>query len=361
MRSYLQRWKYVLILTLTVRLTIFSISLFNNLNQSDILYYNILSWIRWDGPHYIDIAKIGYQTSGDGANFIVFYPLYPALIKIMTFLTADFNLSSILISLICSFISSILLYELALIDFSKKVAMLSVWFLNIFPTSYFLQASYTESLFLSLSLLSIYFYRKQTSLAGISGLFTSLTRINGLTLIPYYLSELFSQKVNWKRLTSASIVSFLTLSGFLIYLFINKIVFGDFFYFIKPLSEHWYKNFEWPWIGITKLVNFISYQDKELYFIFLGELLAIIFSAFFTILTLIKIRLSYGVYMLTNLILFTSTNFIMSTPRYMLILFPIYFALGKINNKLLIFLTSIIFIGLLIYLSLIYTQGKWAY
>lgn len=80
-----------------------------------------------------------------------------------------------------------------------------------------------------------------------------------------------------------------------------------------------------------------------------------------TIICLFKIRLSYGVYMLSNLILFTSTGFIMSTPRYILILFPMYIILGNIKNKFFILLISLVFIGLLVYMTNLYIIGHWAY
>src|SRR3989344_8135089 len=154
------RWKEVILITLIIRLLLFLI------NPS------VDAWIRWDGPHYVDIAKNWYQTQGDPLNFIVFYPLYPMFIKFVTFFTNNFNLSAVLISWIFSILSSVLLFELALIDFNKRIGILSVWFLNIFPTSFFLQAGYTESLFLTTSLASIYLFRKQAFIK--SGFFGAL-------------------------------------------------------------------------------------------------------------------------------------------------------------------------------------------
>ena len=34
---------------------------------------------HWDAPHYVAIAKNWYVNTGDAANFIVFFPLYPIL------------------------------------------------------------------------------------------------------------------------------------------------------------------------------------------------------------------------------------------------------------------------------------------
>ena len=174
-QNSLNRWKEIILLTLLIRTVLFIFPLFfdNNLES----FFS--RWVRWDGPHYIEIAENGYQTQGEPALFIVFYPFYPLLIRILSFITAEFQMGAILISTFFSIVAAIILYELILLDFNKKTALLAVWFLNIFPVSYFLQASYTESLFLSLSLLCLYFYRTGMFVsAGVAGALSTMTRIN---------------------------------------------------------------------------------------------------------------------------------------------------------------------------------------
>lgn len=347
---WLQRWHQVLIITLVIRLSLFLFSAF--LSPDGNL---VNSWVRWDGPHYLDIAKNGYQVNGEPALFIVFYPLYPLLIKLVSFLTQDLAVAALLTSLIFTFIAAILLYELALLDFSRKVALTAVWFLNIFPTSYFLQASYTESLFLTTSLATVYFFRiNQFTLAGISGTLASLTRFNGLLLAPTLIMEI---KSGWKVLVTV----FFTIVGFLIYLLINYVYFNDFFYFIQPLSQNWFKRLDWPWVGITNIIGNLSSVTHPDFYIFFSELVALIFLIIITPLVSRKIRLSYGIYLLTNLLLLTSTNFILSTPRYLLVLFPIYLALAIIKPRWILVTLSGTFLVLLILLTNLYIQGKWVF
>lgn len=342
----------IVLIALTVRVSLFFLT-FLIKPASGLSYFDI--WIHWDASHYIDIAKNWYQTNGDLANFIVFYPSYPVLIKIVNYLFGNFHLSAVLTSFILSIFASILLYKLVILDFDNRTAYLSVWFMNIFPTAYFLQAPYTESLFLTTSLLTIYLYRKASFLqAGLSGVITSLTRVNGVLLVPVLLMET-------KNIKKGLITLLLTPLGFLIYLLINYLTFGEPFYFSKILSSHWYKYFTWPWISIQNLINFYQNQTGDYYWLFLAEALSIILLFIFTVFVYFKIRKSYGIYMLCNLILFTSTGFIMSTPRYAIILFPVYICLASIKNRLFLFLVSIIFLMLLFILTYLYIQGKWAY
>lgn len=351
-KSFFYRWRYVFLITILVRLSLFVYSW--KINDSTFGNF-FIPWIRWDGPHYIEIAQKGYQTVGEGVLFIVFYPLYPLLIKLTALFIQNFQLCSILVAITFSCIASILLFELALLNYNKRLAFLSVWFLNIFPTSYFLQASYTESLFLTTSIASVYFFQKNNFyLSGFFGALSSLARVNGIILPILVLFEP-------KKITQKIISMSLSFLGFLFYLLINFFIYGDFFYFTKPLMNNWYKTFEWPWIGIKNLINYISSQKGDYYYLFLGELIFVILLFIASFFVFLKIRKSYGIYMFINLFLFTSTSFIMSTPRYALSLFPIFLALGFIKNKSIILLISIVFILLLFKLTEFYITGRWAY
>lgn len=350
MFKILNRWKAVIIITASVRFVLFILPPFIK-DITNIFY----PWVQWDGPHYIDIAKNWYQVSGEQALWIVFYPLYPLLIKVFNFLINDFSVSAVLISIVFSFSASILLYELTLLDFGKRIAILAVWFLNIFPTSYFLQASYTESLFLTTSLATIYFFRKRSFIrSGLSGAFASMTRINGILLLPILIMES-------KTFSKNLITILLAPVGFLVYIFINYLIFGEPLYFAKALSSNWFKSFTWPWISIKNLFYFFQSQTGDYYWLFLTELITIFLLMIATVLVYIYVRKSYGIYMFFNLLLLTSTSFIMSTPRYILVLFPIFIGLALINNKFILILISLIFLTLLSYFTYLYTQGRWAF
>lgn len=348
---FLKRYKEIVLIWIIIRSLLFIYPIIVHQTNLNPLNY----WNPWDGPHYISIAKDWYQTVGDEANFIVFYPFYPLMIKIIALVTGDFLFSAITISLVSSLIASIILYELILLDYKKSSALLGVWFFNIYPTSYILQASYTESLYLSLSLLTFYFFRKQKSLnAGITGLLSSFTRINGLILLPALFFEASNIK---KNISTLVLIPF----GFFLYLIINYVVFGDFFYFQIPLSEHWYKRFEWPFGGIRYLFDTIPNFGSYSFYTHILEIASICLILFVGIFALFRLRLSYGIYTLLNLFLFISTSYIMSTPRYSLIIFPIYIVLAQIKNRTIIFLMSVIFTITLIYLTHKFTLGQWAF
>ena len=144
------------------------------------------------------------------------------------------------------------LRRLAEIDQAPAVARQAVWFLAIFPTSYFLHIGYTESLFLALVLGSVLAARKQITgpWLVLLGALACLTRVNGLMLGPTLLVEAWLQyrerrRIDWRWLW-IGVVGF----GFLGYLALNYHVTGDPFAFSQIMAEHWFKKFTPPWVGI---------------------------------------------------------------------------------------------------------------
>jgi Gpi18-like mannosyltransferase len=348
----LNRWKEAIAITLTLKIILFSIAAIINFEIDANIFEH---WLRWDSYWYLTIAKDWYQPNGKDSLAIVFFPLYPLTVRFFNLLLNNFEISAVFVSLLFSLTASIALFELVLLDFKKNIALKSVWFLSIFPTAYFLQAAYSESLFLTLSILSIYGARINRSLSSsILGLLSTATRINGILLLPILISET-------KTFKGKTVAILLVPLGFIFYLGLNYQIFNDPLYFSKVLSLNWYKNFALPWVSIENLIYKLSYLKGEQFFAELLELVFIILIGISAIFVYFKIRRSYGAYMILNLLLFTSTSFILSTPRYALILFPIYIALSKIENKLITTFISLIFITLLFYYTILFTEWRWAF
>ena len=224
---------------------------------------------KWDSPHYLFIAQNGYVNEGDPANFIVFFPLYPLLVRLITFDFAYINLSGLIISNLSSLVAVIYLFKLAKLDYSDSVAKKAVLYLSVFPTAYFLSAVYTESLFLALVIASLYYARNSKwPFAGFLGFLASLTRIAGLLLLPVLVVEYFHQK-EWKirdmnlNLFWTSLPAF----GFLSYLLLNHQVTGSFFTFMEIERVHWYQTLD-PLGGLSGAVDWFgtaSFSESLVY------------------------------------------------------------------------------------------------
>jgi len=319
---------------------------------------------RWDAPHYIDIARNWYINQGDQRNLIVFFPLYPILIRLATVNFSYMSLSALVVSNVSSIIAFVYLFKLAKLDFDDSVALKAVLFLSIFPTAYFLSAPYTEGLFFALVIASVYYARlSKWPLAGFLGLFAALTRIAGLLLLPTLLVEYLHQK-GWKpRKIEANILWIgLALVGFLIYLNINNQVTGNPFTFIEIERTHWSNSIN-PLTGLAQAFGAVNKPFPEnitigvapLAFAFLG-LLAVA-GGFVR-----RLRPSYTVYMLFTWMLAVSTAWWISVPRYVMAMFPMFILLGLLSRrKAVTIAVTVASVAALCFFTVLFTLGKWAF
>ncbi|HEY0080562.1 MAG TPA: mannosyltransferase family protein [Pyrinomonadaceae bacterium] len=370
--SWLKRldWSVVgLVLAVKAVLLVYAAHAFHLLANFRIqTFYGWLEiWNRWDTPHYLDIARDGYLTTGDQRLWIVFYPLYPWLVRVFSWLTAgDYLVAALLVSGVSSVAAALLLQRLALFDETEGVARRAVWFMLIFPTSYFLHIGYTESLFLALCLGSFVAARKERWLAaGLLGALAGLARVNGLLLIPALAAEAFMQwRSNDRRFNPQWLWIGLTSLGLACYLLLNKYVTGDAFAFQKILREHWHKKLSWPWLGIRGVAGGIWRPDAaEAQMVGVQELIFIALGFVAIVWCWRELRPSYAIWATLNWLLLTSTSFVLSSPRYVFTMFPIYFLFARLASARPVW-GGVITVWSLLYLALFvgqFVQGRWAF
>lgn len=330
--------------------------------------YLIWIWANFDGVHFLDIASKGYN------NFdFAFFPLYPLFIYIFSkLLHVSELISGILLSLIFLIFAIKLIYKIILLDFNEKIAKLTVIFLLFSPLAFFYHSVYTESLFLLTTTGSLFFARKKMwLLSGIFGMMAVLTRLSGISLIPALVAEWymqnrsnfnFSTKVMTKFFQSGGLAVFLCGGGLILYMLYLKIFFGDPLLFQKSMVAWSQSSFVLlPQVIYRYLKIFISVDPSSLvYQIAMLEFFSFFLYVWLALYVLIKIRVSYGVYMIILLTLVTFTGTFAGTPRYITHLFPAYLALAYItnDNKLLKVRIAILFVLLGSILTALFTRGN---
>ncbi len=218
-----------------------------------------IDWLSQCGdvPHYIRIAQEGYTVGGEWDHLIAFYPLFPMLIKLVGFVVGDHLIAGIFISNICAILAGVYMFKLVKIDYSEKTASMAVLFMFLYPFSFFMSFCYTESLFIMLSLMCIYYTRQGKWIAtGIIGFFAALTRTQGIVLFGVAAYEWVIQarekvqaktlgegfKEFFKGLRWTGVFSLLIPAGYGVYLSLNKYLFGDWFKFLEfQKSAPWYQ------------------------------------------------------------------------------------------------------------------------
>lgn len=310
-------------------------------------------WANFDGLHYLAIAENGYISQA------AFFPLYPLIIKLFSYLFANnFLISALLISNLAFIFSLYYLYKLFKIDYPDKNATLSIIFLLIYPLSFFFGSVYSESIFLLLLVLSFYLARKkQWLLSGIAASLLCATRLVGIFIIPALIYEYYHQnkKINLKlMLPSLSLAT---------YSFYNYLHWGKPFYFIQAHSE----------LNNSRSVNSIILFPQTLYryFRILFDLNPVQFEWQIALLELIifiatlfllcyawykKVNLSYLIFSFLAFLLPASSGTFSGLPRYTTILFPIYLSLTFLPPKVK-YIYSVISPLLMLILSAYFLKG----
>lgn len=337
--------------------------LFPDGNHLNWYQFTEISWNRWDAPHYIYVAENWYTNVGDEANFIVFFPLYPLILKAVYFIVGSSVTISIITSILLFLAGCYFFYKLIGLDYGNKIATSATILLSIFPTSYFFNAPYTESLFLLTLSAGFYYARKGNwVVAGIIAGLGTLSRPFGFLMLPAILIEWFvSEKKHMKHLP---IIILPTVIAGLSYLYLNWQVYGDYFQFQKTLASNWHKTFVLPYMAIADSWRIALGGGLTNYAIFVGWAEAITISLSWILIPFVikKLRLSWAFFYVASTVFFSSTSFILSTPRYILSV-PFVFVLLAMAEKDKSFklIWRFLSIGLLISLSIIFAHGQWAF
>ncbi len=359
-------WRVVaLVLGVKALVLLFGVQAFTvEQNQSAPGWLEI--WNRWDAPHYLDIARDGYVREGVQSRWIVFYPLYPWLVRAAAFVFGDHLFAAFFVSGVASVAAALLLYRLAALDEDRTAALAAVFLMLVFPTGYFLHVGYTESTFMALTLGSFLAARRRVWwAAGLLGAFACMTRLNGLALVPALALEALDERretgARWRR--EWLWVAFAG-SGFAVYLLINWHVFGRPFAFLSMQEQYWQKSLTWPWVSVSGAwgrtwagvgADAVMVGWQEFFFLALG-LAGTVWAGF-------RARASYAVWMALNWLLWASTKFALSVPRYTLVMFPLYILLARASLRRPAWGAGIV-VWSLLFMALFasrFVRGQWAF
>jgi hypothetical protein len=200
--------------------------------------------VSWDSEYYLAIAIGGYEdpnigripgefgaSTGPGywpfvipqealgipgiSKSYAFFPFYPMMIRLMSFPLsllgmnpiATATLAGVLVSMLGTLAAMFALYELALPELGEDGALRSVFYLLIFPSSFFFAEIYTEGLFIGLAFSSLMLLRRGSfGWAIFFAVLATFTRAVGVALsIPIFMawlrtSEWMELDMEWRQL-----------------------------------------------------------------------------------------------------------------------------------------------------------------
>jgi Gpi18-like mannosyltransferase len=361
------RWALVIFVTMRLSLSLVAAMALFQFPLYHVTYYHGIQpvpsgianallgvWQRFDSIWYTRIAMQGY-AQGDGTT--VFFPLYPILTRLVgKVLWGNYLLGGIIVSNVAYFLALIALYQLTQLEFDPQVATRAVVYLSVFPTAFFFLGAYTESLFLLFAVAAFYYARKGNWLAAsIAGLLAALTKQLGLLLLLPLLYEYLAQSSNFQfpisnlQLRSDILLLALIPVGTLAFLLFRQFYIGESF-LVETYRVRWAVNASWPWSNVadslaaifnTDRFPALNLEDTLLRRIFYNTFDLACLGLFFllAVASFRRLRLSYGLYMVSVLFVALMQNFrppypIAALPRYVLVLFPGFMVLGAmVKNK----------------------------
>jgi hypothetical protein len=298
---------------------------------------------RYDAGWYRRIALEGYGRSvpspGTPSEH-VFFPLYPALVAgVSRLLNADPFAAGMAVSLAALAIASILFVAEGTRRRDETSAIHALAFLLLFPTAFFLASAYAESLFLLLALLAFDAVRRRAWVAAACfGFLAGLTRLPALALAaPLALSaaEAGAERPaapRSLRLLRGAVIGAAPVAG--VFLWIA----GVGWYTREPdlyfrLQESWQRASS-PLSGLAHwaaaLPERISRGGLSTHPAFLVDYLCALLFLALGIYQARRRRWADASWTAGALLLPASTGISASLPRYLVVVYPAFYALAEI-------------------------------
>jgi len=319
------------------------------------------SLVQADALHYTEIAKNGYTNVGETRYFIVFFPLFPLCMRLLTYLLGDALFAAIVLNNGFLFVAMWYLYKMGCRVYGRKTALRSAKYLSLFPFALFFRNPYTESLFVMLSVMSIYYAMDGRHLtSGVMGLLCALCRSTGVILmLPILMESVRAWRMGQQKLWIAILATLLPLGGFAIYLGLNYAVTGNALQFLIYQREHWYNGFALFPHSLFETADYMLHNTQpSLAPFWVSQFLAIMVFSFLLAAGCKHLHPTHSAYALAGFFIMLSQDWLLSGGRYLMgIAIPFYIpALWAKKPMPDAAVTALCVMGLL-YLSCVFCMG----
>jgi hypothetical protein len=312
-------------------------------------------WARWDSVFFLRIAEHGYEHLARSAT--AFFPLYPAAVGLLgRLLFGHYVLAGILVSLAAGLGSFVLLYRLAEGRLGAEGARRTVLYLALFPMALFLQAVYSESLYLMLSVAAFLLAERRRFLAaGVTCGLALLTRPVAIALLPALALMAWRSPDDRRNLARLAVAPAM-FAAYPLLLWIQR---GDPLEFLHaqgfwsrelspagPLGGIW-DGLRAGWAGLEQLASgshthsywpaVTGTDPMRVAVVNLECLAALVLFGWLTVVAWRRFGAPYGLYAALSLAIPLSMPSdrwpLLSMPRFGLVIFPLFLALASIGRN----------------------------
>ncbi len=295
------------------------------------------NFMAWDAKSYLTLATHGYSATGENAVLIVFFPLYPLLLRLVSVFLISPVVSGVVLTATASAIGHVLFFRLSQIfGYSPQASWKSLVLFFCSPIAVYFTLIYSEGVFLCFTMCFLYFlYQKKFGLAVVFGFLATLTRLTGVILVVPYVFYFLRVRPTafWQNLSKGFLIPF----GFSCYLILNWFYFGQPFHYQQVLREHWFKFAQNPLSTYVDHIQSIFHLvPTELTYHF-----DVYFTLFFPLLVALyclrvkekKLPVELIIWSVAQWLVITAQSFWLSNTRYIGLIISVYFMLCELTDK----------------------------
>ena len=297
---------------------------------------------RYDSGWYLKIAENGYGSPPSPSEWSehVFFPLYPAIVAgVSRALSIDTFAAGLAVSFAALVAAALLFVAEGRRRLGDEDAPRALLFLLLFPTAFFLVAMYAESLFLLLALLAFAsLARGRPGAAALFGFLAGLTRLPAIALcLPLAISEAVRPGVGPEpsrrtRILRATLVGLAPAAGVCAWVFGVGRFFGEPGLYFR-LQQSWNRGTS-PLAGLAQwgaaLPERILRGDAATHPVFLIDYADAILFLLIAVFQARRRRWSDASWTAGALLLPAATGISMSLPRYLVVVYPAFYALAEL-------------------------------
>jgi 4-amino-4-deoxy-L-arabinose transferase-like glycosyltransferase len=336
----------------------------------DLLYHEKLSpaaeiWARWDSEWYLLVADHGYNSFdqfkdyGGGryrpSDIAKFFPLYPWTIRAANVVLGNSALSGILISNLSAVLFLFYFYQLGCRLFDGETSMRASLFYVFFPTSFFLNAVYSEALFLACITAAFYYVEKSKLFPAVlaSGL-AVLSRPTGILVAPALL-WLATRNFGDRKSRAVIVMALVCLLSFGIYLVQIRAAFGN-LEVVTGSQNYWRGEMRYPFYAFVRFFsNPVAIHGQH------NSIIDFSFAIFQLVALVLSIRFLPAPYYIysTICIVVPLSSSLFSFSRLCLVNFPFFLFLGRQLSGRWAFVLQTLFAMLLAFFMAAFANWYW--
>lgn len=308
-------------------------------------------WEKWDAVHYIRLAKGGYTAYYENGEpiLLAFFPLYSIIVSCMKLIIPNYLLSGLLVSILCYIAGCCFFYALVVSEYGKEIGKRAVFYISIFPFSFYFGGIMTESLFFLTVSATLYYIKKHNwSVVALTGILASLSRMQGiLIIIPATIEIIVTYKVFdlirkkqwnelWEKVIKNTFWVGLICVGPVIYLLCNYLVTGNAFQFLIYQETIWNHGPQYIGNAINTIIRYITSSKlvgATMVAIWIPQLILFILALLIMCYAVRRHADKYVLYFLFYTIMNYSLSFVISGARYMSTAVPMFFILAEFVER----------------------------